>query len=202
MAKTLSIEEAKAANIRLVEEEGKGSQAVHDLVVAYQANRRSGTACAKTRGEVSGNTKKMYRQKGTGNARHGTNKAPIFVGGGVVFGPRPRDYSKTVPRKVRKLALRRVLRDRIAEEAVVTVDSFAIASGKTKDFVKTVNEACPAATVLIVAKSFDDATYLAARNVKWTQLVTAESVNVEQLIKYQGIILVEDAFEVLAARTA
>ena len=84
MAKTLSIDEAKAANLTL-EEEGRGNQAVHDLVVAYQANRRSGTACAKTRGEVSGNNKKMFRQKGTGNARHGTKKAPIFVGGGVVF---------------------------------------------------------------------------------------------------------------------
>jgi len=184
MAKTLTIDDAKAANFTLLEEEGKGSQAVHDLVVAYQANRRSGTACAKTRGEVAGNNKKMYRQKGTGNARHGTKKAPIFVGGGVVFGPRPRDYSKAVPKKVRKLALRRVLGDRIAEEAVVTVDSFEVASGKTKDFVAQVTAACATAKVLVVAKSFSDKTYLAARN------------------EYQGIILVEDSFETLAARTA
>ncbi|MEM9079109.1 MAG: 50S ribosomal protein L4 [Verrucomicrobiota bacterium] len=202
MAKTLSLEEAKAAKLNLIEEEGKGSQAVHDLVVAYQANRRSGTACAKTRGEVSGNNKKMYRQKGTGNARHGTKKAPIFVGGGVVFGPRPRDYSKQVPKKVRKLALRRVLGDRIAEESVVVTDQFAVSDGKTKTFVNLVNETCPATTVLVVAKSFDDATYLSARNVQWAQLETADNVNVEQLLKYQGIILVEDAFETLAARTA
>lgn len=202
MAKTLTIDDAKAANLTLLEEEGKGSQAVHDLVVAYQANRRSGTACAKTRGEVAGNNKKMYRQKGTGNARHGTKKAPIFVGGGVVFGPRPRDYSKAVPKKVRKLALRRALGDRIAEESVISVDSFEIASGKTKDFVSQVNATCATATVLIVAKSFTDKTYLAARNVPWAQLETADSVNVEQLLKYQGVILVEDSFETLAARTA
>lgn len=201
MAKTLSIDEAKAANLTL-EEEGRGNQAVHDLVVAYQANRRSGTACAKTRGEVSGNNKKMFRQKGTGNARHGTNKAPIFVGGGVVFGPRPRSYAKHVPRQVRKLALRRVLNDSIAEGKVITTDSFAIADGKTKSFLKAVKETCPSNTLLIIAKSFDEKTYLAARNVAWAQLETAENVNIEQIMKYQGIILVEDAFETLAARTA
>ena len=200
MVNTLTISAAKAANLTLEEEKGK--QAVHDLVVAYQANRRSGTACAKTRGEVSGNNKKMFRQKGTGNARHGTNKAPIFVGGGVVFGPRPRSYAKTVPRQVRKLALRRVLNDIIADDRVVSLDSFAIADGKTKTFVKTVKETCPAATVLVVAKEFDEKTYLAARNVSWVQLETAESVNIEQLLKYQGIIIAQDALEVLAARTA
>ncbi len=201
MVKTLTIPEAKAAKLTL-EEEGRGSQAVHDLVVAYQANRRSGTACAKTRGEVSGNNKKMFRQKGTGNARHGTNKAPIFVGGGVVFGPRPRSYAKTVPRQVRKLALRRVLNDIISDDRVVAAESFAIADGKTKTFVKTIAEACPATTVLVVAKEFDEKTYLAARNVSWAQLETADNVNVEQLLKYQGIIIVQDALEVLAARTA
>ena len=200
MVNTLTISAAKAANLTLEEEKGK--QAMHDLVVGYQANRRSGTAGAKTRGEVSGNNKKMFRQKGTGNARHGTNKAPIFVGGGVVFGPRPRNYAKTVPRQVRKLALRRVLNDIIADDRVVSLDSFAIADGKTKTFVKTVKETCPAATVLVVAKEFDDKTYLAARNVSWVQLETAESVNIEQLLKYQGIIIAQDALEVLAARTA
>ncbi|MGJ8724414.1 MAG: 50S ribosomal protein L4 [Roseibacillus sp.] len=201
MAKTLSIDEAKAANLTL-EEEGRGNQAVHDLVVAYQANRRSGTACAKTRGEVSGNNKKMFRQKGTGNARHGTNKAPIFVGGGVVFGPRPRSYSKHVPRQVRKLALRRVLNDAIADGKITTVSSFAIADGKTKSFLKTVADTVSAPTVLVVAKSFDDKTYLAARNISWALLETVDSVNIEQIMKYQAVILAEDAFETLAARTA
>lgn len=201
MAKTLTITDAKAANLTL-EEEGRGNQAVHDLVVAYQANRRSGTACAKTRGEVSGNNKKMFRQKGTGNARHGTSKAPIFVGGGVVFGPRPRSYAKTVPRKVRRLALRRVLNDSIASEKVVSVDSFAIADGKTKTFIKTVTEVCSTPTVLIIAKEFDDKTYLAARNVAWAQLETAENVNIEQILRYQSVIIAQDALPTLAARTA
>ena len=109
-AKSLTAEDAQAANLVLVGPD-KGRQAVHDLVTAYRANRRSGTANTKTRGEVSGNNKKIYKQKGTGNARHGDKRAPIFVGGGVVFGPRPRDYSKKVPKTVRKLALRRALGD-------------------------------------------------------------------------------------------
>ena len=94
-ANTFTLEAAAAANIQLVGSD-KGSQAVHDLIVAYQANRRTGSANSKTRAEVSGNNKKIFRQKGTGNARHGDKRAPIFVGGGVVFGPRPCDYSKKV----------------------------------------------------------------------------------------------------------
>jgi len=200
MAKTLTVEDAKAAN--LVLEGERGSQAVHDLVVAYQANRRSGTACAKTRGEVSGNNKKMYRQKGTGNARHGTKKAPIFVGGGVVFGPRARSYAKTVTRKTRRLALRRVLNDIIAEGKVVSVDSFAIADGKTKSFVSTVNGLAQAPTVLVVADKFDEMTFRSARNVGWVQLESASNVTVEQLLKYRAVIFVENAYETLAQRTA
>ncbi|MDB4586853.1 50S ribosomal protein L4, partial [Akkermansiaceae bacterium] len=113
-----TIQDAEKAKIQLIADGSKGSQAVHDLVVAYQANRRSGTAQAKTRGEVRGTGKKMYRQKGTGGARHGDRKAPIFVGGGVAFGPRNRSYAKTVSKKVRTLALRRVLGEKINEGVV------------------------------------------------------------------------------------
>jgi len=101
-AKSITLDDAQAANLVLVGPE-KGRQAVHDLLTAYRANRRSGSANTKTRGEVSGNNKKIYKQKGTGNARHGDKRAPIFVGGGVVFGPRPRDYSKKVTKNTRKL---------------------------------------------------------------------------------------------------
>jgi len=109
-AKAFTAADAASANLVLIGED-KGRQAVHDLITAYRANRRSGTAHTKTRGEVSGNNKKIYKQKGTGNARHGDKRAPIFVGGGVVFGPRHRSYAKSVPKSVRKLALRRVLGD-------------------------------------------------------------------------------------------
>lgn len=200
-AKTFTADDASAANIRLVEG-GKGTQAVHDLVTAYRANRRSGTAHTKTRGEVRGNNKKIYRQKGTGNARHGDRQAPIFVGGGVVFGPRYRSYAKKVTKNTRKLALRRVLTDIIAEDGLKVLPSFSIADGRTKSFVAAVTAEAAPHKVLIVAKSFDDATYLAARNVSWAQLVTVESVNVEELLHADTVLFVEDALEALAARTA
>lgn len=200
-AKTFTTEDAQAANIVLVGVE-KGRQAVHDLVTAYRANRRTGSACTKTRGEVSGNNKKIYKQKGTGNARHGDKRAPIFVGGGVVFGPRPRDYSKKVTKGVRKLALRRVLGDLTRSGTIKTVDTFLISDGKTKSFISAVTALTPPAKILIVSNSFDDATYLAGRNVSWVQLVTANDLNVEQLLLAKSVILVGDTLTTLANRTA
>lgn len=200
-AKPLTVEAAQAANLVLVGPE-KGRQAVHDLVTAYRANRRTGSACAKTRGEVSGNNKKIYKQKGTGNARHGDKRAPIFVGGGVVFGPRPRDYSKKVSKTVRKLALRRVLGDLVRSGKIQTVDSFSIADGKTKSFISAVNAITSPGKILIVSNSFDEKTYLAARNVAWAQLVTGADLNVEQLLLANSVILVGDALETLAQRSA
>jgi len=198
-AKTFTEADAQAANVVLVGAE-RGRQAVHDLVTAYRANRRTGSACTKTRGEVRGNNKKIYKQKGTGGARHGDKRAPIFVGGGVVFGPRPRDYSKHVPKTVRKLALRRTLGDVVRAGKVSTVASFSV-GGKTKDFVAAVQAITPNDKVLIVG-NFDDQTFLSARNVGWTQLVSASDLNVEQLLLAKSIILVGDAVSILAFRTA
>jgi large subunit ribosomal protein L4 len=200
-AKSLTVEDAQAANLVLVGPE-KGRQAVHDLVTAYRANRRSGSANSKTRGEVSGNNKKIYKQKGTGNARHGDKRAPIFVGGGVVFGPRPRDYSKKVTKSVRKLALRRTLGDLVRGEKLKVVDSFAVADGKTKSFIAAINTITTPGKILVVSNSFDESTYLAARNVAWVQLVTGSEVNVEQLLLANTVILVGDALQTLAQRSA
>lgn len=200
-AKTFTADDARAANIVLAEK-GKGRQAVHDLVTAYRANRRTGSANTKTRGEVRGNNKKIYRQKGTGNARHGDKRAPIFVGGGVVFGPRPRDYSKKVTKSTRRLALRRVLADVIESGALKVLPSFEVADAKTKSFVAAVTAEAAPRKVLVVAKSFTEETKRAGRNVAWTSLVTADSVNVEELLHADTVLLVEDALETLAARTA
>ena len=198
-AKTFTEADAQAANVVIVGTD-RGRQAVHDLVTAYRANRRTGSANTKTRGEVSGNNKKIYKQKGTGNARHGDKRAPIFVGGGVVYGPRPRDYSKHVPKTVRKLALRRVLGDLTREGKILSVESFSV-DGKTKNFVSAVSAITSAVKVLIVG-NFDDQTFLAARNVGWAQLVSASDVNVEQLLLANAVILVGDAVSTLAFRTA
>jgi len=199
--KLLTIADAKAANITVVEGY-KGVQAVHDLITAYRANRRTGSASTKTRGEVRGSGKKIYRQKGTGGARHGDRGAPIFVGGGVVFGPRPRSYNKKVPKNVRKLALRKVLGEVIADERVLSINSFQVADGKTKSFVKAITEMTDAKKVLVIAKSFDESTYLAGRNVQNVLLMTSAEVNIEQILHANAVILVQDAVETLVNRTA
>ena len=202
MATVFTEEAALAAKIQLVDAE-KGGQAVHDLIVAYQANRRSGTANTKTRSEVRGSGKKIYKQKGTGNARHGDKQANIFVGGGIAHGPRPRSYAKDVNKKTRRLALRRVLGDLTREERILTVPSFEVADGKTKSYIAAVEAIAPdARKVIVVGNEFTAETERAAANVAWSALHTAAEVNIENLLNAEAIILVEDAFETLASRTA
>src|SRR6478609_3506783 len=118
-----------------VVEGGKGTQAVHDVVVAFQAAQRSGTASTKTMGEVAGSGKKPWRQKGTGRARAGSFASPLWRGGGVVFGPKPRDFGKKVGRKTKQLALRKALSERLKAGDVIVVDDLKLGSAKTKDFV-------------------------------------------------------------------
>ncbi|HRQ87282.1 MAG TPA: 50S ribosomal protein L4 [Bacteroidia bacterium] len=202
-AKTLNTEAAKNASINLVEEADRGLQAVHDVIVAMHANRRSGSANTKTRGEVASTGKKPFRQKGTGRARQGGNAPPNHVGGGVAFGPRPRDYSKKVNRATRRLAFAKALTSRIEEEDVLTVPSFAISDGKTKSFVQQVADlAGKVKRVLIVSNEFSEETKRAARNCQSALLISAHEVNTEQLLHYSKIVVVESALETLAARTA
>src|SRR5436190_9552811 len=116
-------------------EDGKGTQAVHDAVVAYNAAQRMGTASTKTMGEVAGTGKKPWRQKGTGRARAGSFASPLWRGGGVVFGPKPRDFGKKVSRKTKQLALRKALSERLKAGDVVVVDDLKLGSSKTKESV-------------------------------------------------------------------
>src|SRR3954465_1401215 len=113
-------------------EDGRGTQAVHDAVVAFQAAQRMGTACTKTMGDVAGSGKKPWRQKGTGRARAGSFASPLWRGGGVVFGPKPRDFTKKISRKTKQLALRKALTERLRAGDVVLVEEFKLFSGKTK----------------------------------------------------------------------
>src|SRR5213082_2685139 len=117
-------------------EDGKGTQAVHDTVVAYQAAQRMGTACTKNVGEVAGSNKKPWRQKGTGRARAGSFQSPLWRGGGVVFGPKPRDFGKKVGRKTKQLALRKALTERLNAGDVLIVDDLKVESAKTKGFLE------------------------------------------------------------------
>lgn len=196
----LTAEAAKQANLNLTDDPEKGRQAMHDVVVALQANRRSGTACTKRRGEVAGSGKKLWKQKGTGNARMGSRRSPIWSGGATVWGPRPRDFSKITTKKVRQLALRASLTARINSGDVVLVDGISV-DGKTKNFVSAVNQITDAKKVLIIG-SFDDNTYRAARNVGHVQLVRPEEVNTEHLLNYAKVVVTNAALEILARRTA
>ena len=201
-ATVLTTEAARSANIEIIEN-GIGTQAVHDVVTAMRANRRSGTANTKTRAEVKASSKKPWRQKGTGRARAGTTASPIWRGGGVVFGPKPRSYAKDVNKKTRKLAFRKALSERILAGDVVSVPSFDIADGKTKSFVAEVQGLIgDPKKILIVSDTFTDSTYLSGRNVAATLLMTADEVNVEQLLYNNKVIITEGALEILARRSA
>ena len=198
-AKVLTIEAAKAANIEVIEN-GKYGQVVHDTVVALRANRRSGTASTKTKATVHGSGAKPWRQKGTGRARAGYKTSPVWVGGGVVFGPHPRDYSKKIAKSVRKIALRKALSERIKNGDVLVVDSFAIKEPKTKSFVAALARITSEPKTLLVSAAFDQPTYLAARNVQPTLLITASEVNTEQLLNYRKIVVTSDGLTRLAER--
>ena len=199
-ATVLTADAAKAANIALIEG-GRGTQAVHDVVVAMRAARRSGSANTKTKAEVALSGAKPWRQKGTGRARAGYKSSPIWRGGGVVFGPKPRDYSKKVSKTVRRLAFQKALTERINAGDVLTIDSFAVTELKTKAFLTLLREQTDAKKVLLISDSFDENTYKAARNVKPVLLATAADVNTEQLLAFNKILITNGALELLAGRT-
>lgn len=197
----LTIDAAKQAKLNLVEGH-KGTQALHDVIVAYRANRRAGTASTKSRAEVAGSGKKLWNQKGTGRARMGSARSPIWSGGGVVFGPKPRDYSKKVTKSVKTLAFRTALTSRIAAGDVLRTEDFTIADGKTKSFVKAIAEHTDNSKVLVVAKSFDENTFRSGRNVQDVLLMSADEVNAEHFLAYNKIIITDSALETLERRTA
>lgn len=196
----LTAEAARTANIEIVVEEGKYQQAVFDHIIAIRAGRRSGSACTKTRGEVAGSNAKPWRQKGTGRARAGEKRSPIWRGGGVVFGPRPRDYSLKINRKVAKLALRRAFSERVNNGDVILVEGFNVASGKTKAFVDSLASIAPGGKVLLIGSKFAPATLRAGRNVAGVQLKRASDVNTEHLLLFKKIIFTEDALPIFAQR--
>jgi large subunit ribosomal protein L4 len=131
----------------------------------------------------------------------GSRRSPIWVGGGVVFGPRPRDYSKVIPKKLKRLALRRALTERVKDGDVLTTANFSVADGKTKTFVQTLKGLTDATKVLVLGK-FDDLTFRSARNVPTVLLFSATDVNSEQLLNFDKIVVTSEALETLAQRTA
>ena len=186
-------------NFALVEG-GKGTQAVHDVIVAYRANQRMGTACTKTMGEVAGSGKKPWRQKGTGRARAGSFASPLWRGGGVVFGPKPRDFGKKVSRGTKQLALRKALTERINAGEVLIVDDLKLDSPKTKGFVDLLDKFEVSGTVLVVASTIEENLRLATRNLQKVALATADSLNTYQVLRSDQLLFVRSAFEKLGER--
>jgi large subunit ribosomal protein L4 len=200
-ATVLTVADAKKAKIEVIEN-GRGTQAVHDVVVALRANRRSGSANTRTKAEVVASGKKPWRQKGTGRARAGYVSSPVWAGGGVVFGPKPRDYSKKVTRSVRRLAFLKALSARIIAGDVLVVDSVAVSQPKTKEFVNLLKAHTPEEKVLVISDSFDENTYKAARNLPPVLLNTPAEVNTEQILAFKKIIVTQPALAKLAERVA
>ena len=181
-------------------EDGRGTQAVHDAVVAYRAAQRSGTANTKNVGEVSGTNKKPWRQKGTGRARAGSFQSPLWVGGGVVFGPRPRDFSKKISKKTRSLALRKALSERLKAGDVVVVDDLKLTSPKTKELIGMISALELKGTTLVVSTGADKNLALASRNLPDVALTTSDSLNTYDILRPDKLLFTKSAFEKIEAR--
>jgi large subunit ribosomal protein L4 len=181
-------------------EGGRGTQAVHDTVTAYRAAQRSGTAHTKNVGEVSGTNKKPWRQKGTGRARAGSFQSPLWVGGGVVFGPRTRDFSKKVSKKTRQLSLRKALGERLKAGDVVVVDDLKLESPKTKDFAGVISKLELNGTTLVISTGVDKNLTLAARNIEKVTLTTSDSLNTYDVLRPDKLLFTKSAFEQVEAR--
>jgi large subunit ribosomal protein L4 len=166
---------------------------VHQAVVTQEANARQGTHDTRTRGEVAGGGKKPYRQKGTGYARQGSKRAPHYTGGGIVFGPHPRSYAKAFPRKMRRLAMRSVLSDRAAADALTVVDSFTLESAKTKLLLETLAALGAGEGAVIVVGERSDAVFRAARNLDRVHVVTPNGLCLLDILKLPRLIMVESA---------
>jgi large subunit ribosomal protein L4 len=181
-------------------ENGKGTQAVHDTVVAYNAAQRSGTACTKNVGEVAGTNKKPWKQKGTGRARAGSFRSPLWRGGGVVFGPKPRDFSKKVSRSTRQLSLRKALSERLHAGDVVVVDDLKLGTNKTKEFIGVLSNLKLDGTTLIVSHATDKNLTLASRNVSKVKLTTSDALNTYEVLRSDKLVFTRGAFEKVEER--
>jgi large subunit ribosomal protein L4 len=167
--------------------------AVHAVIKNYLANQRQGTQSAKTRGEVRGGGKKPFRQKGTGRARQGSTTAPNHVGGGVVFAPKPRDYRYTLPRKLRRLAMRSALSSKLAEKDIIVLDSLRFEAPKTKDMIRVLQNIGAAKKSLIVMPEKDENVIRSAHNIPGVRTALVTTMNVYEIINHTSFIVTTDA---------
>jgi large subunit ribosomal protein L4 len=172
---------------------------LHEVVTMQLANRRAGTAATKGRSEVRGSGKKPYRQKGTGRARAGSRKSPLWRGGGVVFGPRPRNYAYKVPKKVCRQALKMALTSKLQENALIVLDKLDLETIKTKRFVEVMG-ALKTREALIVTDRELENLELSARNVPRVKVLRWEGLNVYDILKFEHLVLLEPSVKHLEGR--
>ena len=208
MATTLAIKGAAGDDVSTIEiqdewlERAKGEQAVKDSVVAYMAGLRSGTASTKTRGKVSGGGAKPWRQKGTGRARAGNAGSPVWVGGGVAFGPHPRNYEKRVNKKVERLALKRSFTDRVNAGDVIVVEKLQLDSPKTKGMVAFLDKIQAGQNTLVLVDEYDENLDLASRNLPNVLVLKASSVNTYLMLLFKKIVMTDASLRQLGERLA
>jgi len=172
---------------------------LHEVVTMQLAKRRAGTAAVKHRSDVKGSGKKLFRQKGTGRARRGDVKSPLLRGGGSTFGPDPRSYAYSVPKKVRKLALKMALSCKLQDENLVVLDSFGLEEIKTSGFV-AVLDALEMKNALIISDKADNTLELSSRNVPGVKVLRTEGLNVYDILKYKKLVLLESSVGAIEGR--
>jgi large subunit ribosomal protein L4 len=174
---------------------------LHEVVRMQMACRRSGSASVKRRSEIVGSGRKLYRQKGTGRARRGNIKSPLLRGGGVVFGPKPKSYAYSVPKKVKKLALKMALSNKLMEKNIIVLDQFNLDQIKTKQFKEIMNR-LEVDKALIVIDQKDEHLEMSSRNVPHVKVMRTEGLNVYDLLKYDYLILLEASLKQIEGRLA
>lgn len=166
--------------------------AMHQVVLALLANKRQGTQSAKTRAEVSGGGIKPWRQKGTGRARQGSIRAPQWIHGGIVFAPKPRDYRVSIPKSMKKVAMKSALTSKVQDNEMIVLEALEMEAPKTKEMVKMLN-AFEAKKTLIVTAESNEAVYKSARNIEGVAVLPANNINVYDLLKFEKVIITKDA---------
>ncbi|WP_346937919.1 50S ribosomal protein L4 [uncultured Clostridium sp.] len=167
-------------------------EAMHQVVLAQLANKRQGTQSAKTRAEVRGGGIKPWRQKGTGRARQGSIRAPQWIHGGIVFAPKPRDYRVSVPKSMRRVAMKSALTSKVQDNEMIVLESLAFNAPKTKEMVKVLNAFETKKTLIVVAESNENV-YKSARNIPGIAVVPVNNINVYDILKYENLMITKDA---------
>ncbi len=165
------------------------------------AKRRAGSAAVKNRSDIRGSSRKLFRQKGTGRARRGNIKSPLLRGGGVAFGPHPKDWGYKVPKKVRRLALKMALSSKLQEESLTVLDQISLAAIKTKDFAAILAE-LEIDNALIVTSEKDEKLELSSRNLPHVKILRTEGLNVYDILKYNRLVLLEPSIKQIEGRLA